>query len=126
MSRVTVSVRLTRAQMAVIRRHAEAHGISTYQTAIRIMEAGLGAMIGGVAEAKPDDAISFAVGELQARAERLERFADRALYTASAAYAYARQAALVGSQEPKALDEAVAQAAGEAYRRQLDLARGER
>lgn len=124
MSRVSVTVRLTRSQLAVIRRHAEANGVSAYQAAIRVMEAGLSALMSTAVSQPLEDPIGSALGELLARTERLERLADRALYAGCAAYAYGRQAALGGARDAKALDEALAQSAGEAYRRQRDLARG--
>ena len=121
MSRTPVSLRLTRPQVAFLRRHAEANGVSLYQACNRVMEAGLAAVAEPGAAEQP---IAALVGELLARVERLEALADRALYSAAAAYSYARQAALAGARDAKALDEAVAEAAGEAYRRQRDLTRG--
>lgn len=125
MSRSPVSLRLTRTQIAFLRRQAEAHGVSLYQASNRAMEAGLAALAGSSEPGAIEEPITGLIGELLARVERLERLADRALYSAAAAYSYARQAALAGARDAKALDEAVAEAAGEAYRRQRDLARGE-
>ncbi len=124
MSRTPVSLRLTRQQIAFLRRHAEVHGVSLYQASTRAMEAGLAALAGASEPGAAEEPIAALIGELLARIERLERFADRALYSAAAAYAYARQATLAGARDAKALDEAVTEAAGEAYRRQRDLARG--
>ncbi|PHY21504.1 hypothetical protein [Caulobacter sp. BP25] len=124
MSRTPVSLRLTRAQIAFLRRHAEAHGVSLYQSSTRAMEAGLAALAGASEPGAAEEPIAALIGELLARIERLERLADRALYSAAAAYSYARQAALAGARDAKVLDDAVAEAAGEAYRRQRDLARG--
>lgn len=124
MSRTPVSLRLSRPQIAFLRRHAEAHGVSLYQSSTRAMEAGLAALAGAAEPGAAEQPIAALIGELLARVERLEALADRALYSAAAAYSYARQAALAGARDAKALDDAVAEAAGEAYRRQRDLARG--
>lgn len=124
MSRTPVSLRLTRQQIAFLRRHAEAHSVSLYQASNRAMEAGLAVLAGAAEPGAAEEPIAAMIGELLARIERMERVADRALYSAAAAYSYARQAALAGVRDAKALDEAVAEAAGEAYRRQRDLARG--
>lgn len=124
MSRTPVSLRLTRQQIAFLRRHAEAHSVSLYQASNRAMEAGLAALAGAAELGAQEEPITPLIGELLARVERLEALADRALYSATAAYSYARQAALASARDAKALDDAVAEAAGEAYRRQRDLARG--
>lgn len=124
MSRTPVSLRLTRPQIAFLRRHAEAHGVSLYQASNRAMEAGLAALAGVAEPGATEEPIAGLIGELVARVERLERLADRALYSAAAAYAYARQAALAGARDARAMDEAITEVAGEAYRRQRDLARG--
>jgi hypothetical protein len=47
MSRVSLSLRLMRAQDAALRRYADAHGVVRYQAAIRAVEAGLAALVVG-------------------------------------------------------------------------------
>ncbi|WP_419318820.1 hypothetical protein ACN2C7_17850 [Caulobacter sp. ErkDOM-E] len=127
MHRVSLSLRLTRTQDASIQRHAEAHGITRYQAAIRVMEAGLATIMASSTPTSSDGAdVAAAIGELVVRAAVLERLIDRTLYTSAAAYTFARQAALSGAHDPAKLDQALSEAAGEAYRRQRDLARGER
>jgi hypothetical protein len=49
---------------------------------------------------------------------------DRTLFTSAAAYQFSRKAALRGESDPAKVDQALGEAAGEAYRRQRDLARG--
>jgi glycosyltransferase A (GT-A) superfamily protein (DUF2064 family) len=127
MQRVSLSLRLTRAQDASIQRYAEAHGVTRYQAAIRIVEAGLATIMVSPAPPGSDGTgTAAAIGELMARAARLEHLIDRALFTGAAAYTFARQAALSGAHDLVKLDQALSEAAGEAYRRQRDLARGER
>lgn len=127
MHRVSLSLRLTRTQDAAVQRYAEAHGVTRYQAAIRVMEAGLAAIVASSTPPSGDGTdTAAAIGELMVRADRLERLIDRALFTAAAAYTFARQAALSGAHDLAKLDQALSEAAGEAYRRQRDLARGER
>lgn len=125
MSRTPISLRLTLPQIALLRRRAEAEGVSLYDASHRAMEAGLAALAGAAVLGPDDEPIAHLLGELIARVERLEQLTDRALYSAAAAYSYSRQSALAGARDAKALDEAIAEAAGEAYRRQRSLARGE-
>lgn len=127
MHRVSLSLRLTRTQDAAVQSYAEAHGVTRYQAAIRVMEAGLATIVSRPAPPSSDGAdTAAAIGELIVRAARLERLMDRALFTGAAAYTFARQAALSGAHDLAELDQALSEAAGEAYRRQRDLARGER
>lgn len=126
MGSVSVSLRLTRAQAVTVHRYADAHGVSRYQAAIRVMEAGLAALMAGQLSG-PDQSsdIADALGELIARIGRLEKMTDRTLFTSAAAYQFARKAGLRGEADPTKVDQALGEAAGEAYRRQRDLARGE-
>ena len=127
MHRVSLSLRLTRTQDAAVQSYAEAHGVTRYQAAIRVIEAGLATIVSRPAPPSSDGAdTAAAIGELIVRAARLERLMDRALFTGAAAYTFARQAALSGAHDLAELDQALSEAAGEAYRRQRDLARGER
>jgi hypothetical protein len=127
MSRVSLSLRLTRAQDAALRRYADAHGVVRYQAAIRAVEAGLAALVGGgpTRSDQPSAETADALGELIVRVHRLEQMTDRTLFTSAAAYQFSRKAALRGESDPAKVDQALGEAAGEAYRRQRDLARGE-
>src|SRR4051812_22394313 len=127
MGSVSVSLRLTRAQAVTVHRYADAHGVSRYQAAIRVMEAGLAALMAGQPSGpdQPSAETADALGELIVRVRRLEQMTDRTLFTSAAAYQFSRKAALRGEADPAKVDQALGEAAGEAYRRQRDLARGE-
>ncbi|TXI85247.1 MAG: hypothetical protein E6Q40_08010 [Cupriavidus sp.] len=123
MNKVTVSLRIPGALNAVLTDYAKAPGYcSRYQAAIRAFETGLGVLVGSTQFAAGDEAMADGLGELLARAERLEALVDRTLFTASAAYAYARRGA-VRTEADNKMDQLIAEAAQEAYRRQRDLAR---
>lgn len=124
MNRAQLSLRITAAQDAALRRYAEAPGLcSRYQAGIRAFESGLGLLVGSTQFAANDEAMTDSLGELLARATRLEALMDRTLFTASAAYAYARRG-VVRTEADNKMDQLIAEAAQEAYRRQRDLARG--
>lgn len=124
MNKVTVSLRIPGALNAVLTDYAKGPGYcSRYQAAIRALETGLGVLVGSTQFAAGDDAVADGLGELLARAARLEALMDRTLFTASAAYAYARRG-VVRSETDSKMDQLIAEAAQDAYRRQRDLARG--
>lgn len=126
MSRVQLSLRITRPQDAALRHYAQTSGLSSrYQAGVRVFESGLGVLIGAAVPDRPEATTEVIdnLGELLARVARLEALTDRVLYTASAAYAYARRGALRSETDAK-VDQAIADAAQDAYRRQRDLARG--
>jgi hypothetical protein len=124
MNKVTVSFRISGALNAVLTDYAKAPGYcSRYQAAIRAFETGLGVLVGSTQFAAADEAVTDGLGELLARAARLEALMDRTLFTASAAYAYARRG-VVRSETDSKMDQLIAEAAQDAYRRQRDLARG--
>jgi len=86
LNRVKLSVRVPMGQEVMIRRYAEARGLTRYQALSRVIEAGLGAvadapMAGG---SNPGDDVMAA---LEARLAVIEALLDRSLFTASAAYA---------------------------------------
>ncbi len=124
MNKVTVSLRIPAPLNVVLTDYAKAPGYcSRYQAAIRAFETGLGVLVGSTQVAANNEAMTDGLGELLARAERLESLVDRTLFTASAAYAYARRGA-VRTEADNKMDQLIAEAAQEAYRRQRDLARG--
>ncbi len=122
MNRVKLSIRVPQGQEVMIRRYAEARGLTRYQALSRVIEAGLGAVAdapiagGGTAG---DDVVMAA---FEARLAMLEALLDRSLFTASAAYAYARGAALRGDGDADRTDSMTGEAAQAAYRRQRALA----
>ena len=124
MNKVTVSLRIPAALNAVLADYAKGPGYcSRYQAAIRALETGLGVLVGSAHLSAADDEVADGLGELLARAARLEAMIDRTLFTASAAYAYARRG-VVRSETDSKMDQLIAEAAQDAYRRQRDLARG--
>ena len=121
MNRVKLSVRVPMGQEVMIRRYAEARGLTRYQALSRVIEAGLGAVadapVTGGSNAGDDALAAF-----EARLGVIEALLDRSLFTASAAYAYARRAALRGDSDPNRTDSVTGEAAQAAYRRQRALA----
>lgn len=121
MTRVKLSVRVPMGQEVMIRRYAEARGLTRYQALSRVIEAGLGAVIdapmAGGCNAGDDVMAAF-----DARLGVIEALLDRSLFTASAAYAYARRAALRGDGDADRTDSVTGEAAQAAYRRQRALA----
>lgn len=121
MTRIKLTIRVPVAQEVMLKRLAEARGLTRYQALGRAIEAGLGVMTN--APAHSDNAI---IGdELAAIAVRLgliEALADRGLFTASAAYAYARRAALRDDRDAEGSDAAIGSTVQSAYQRQRALA----
>lgn len=121
MNRVKLSVRVPMGQEVMIRRYAEARGLTRYQALSRVIEAGLGAVvaapIAGGGNVGDDVMAAF-----EARLGVIEALLDRSLFTASAAYAYARRAALRGDGDADRTDSVTGEAAQAAYRRQRALA----
>ena len=121
MNRVLLSIRIPVAQELMLKRIAVARGMTRYQALGRAIEAGMNAMMH---EPSRSDAaqLSAELLTLSARLGTIEALADRSLFTASAAYAYARRAALRGDSDAESADVATGEAAQAAYRRQRALA----
>ena len=116
------TIRLTPAQEKALNGIADRRGLSPYRTLLLAIDAGLG-MIAGSAD-RPADTREIAeeVGVIGGQLIELERVLDRSLFVACAAYAYARNAALVTRQS----DETIAAEARAAFERQRSLATGDR
>lgn len=121
MNRVKLSVRVPMGQEVMIRRYAEARGLTRYQALARVIEAGLGAVI-DAPMAGGSNAGDDVMAVFDARLGVIEALLDRSLFTASAAYAYARRAALRGDGDADRTDSVTGEAAQAAYRRQRALA----
>ncbi len=121
MNRVKLSVRVPMGQEVMIRRYAEARGLTRYQALARVIEAGLGVLVDAPV-AVPGSAGGDAMAGFEARLGAIEALLDRSLFTASAAYAYARRAALRGDSDADRTDSMIGEAAHSAYRRQRALA----
>jgi len=127
MRRVSLSIRVTRAQDAAVRAYLASSGLaSRYQAASRIFEAGLNALVGHrPAEGpRPDADLIDALGEILARLGRQEALLHRALFTASAAYVYGRHAALRLEPAPGDIDQELAAKSEAAYQRQKKIWEG--
>lgn len=122
MNRVKLSVRVPIGQEVMIRRYAEARGLTRYQALSRVIEAGLGAVADGPMTGGGSNAGDDAMAAFDARLGVIEALLDRSLFTASAAYAYARRAALRGDGDADRTDSMIGEAAHSAYRRQRALA----
>ncbi|WP_033926128.1 hypothetical protein [Sphingomonas sp. 35-24ZXX] len=121
MNRVKLSVRVPMGQEVMIRRYAEARGLTRYQALSRVIEAGLSAVI-DAPMAAGSNAGDDVMAAFDARLGVIEALLDRSLFTASAAYAYARRAALRGDGDADRTDSVTGEAAQAAYRRQRALA----
>jgi hypothetical protein len=121
MNRVKLSVRVPMGQEVMIRWYAEARGLTRYQALSRVIEAGLGA-VADAPDAGRGSAGDDAMAGFEARLGMIEALLDRSLFTASAAYAYARRAALRGDSDADRTDSMIGEAAHSAYRRQRALA----
>ncbi|MBF5089579.1 hypothetical protein F1640_06030 [Novosphingobium sp. NBM11] len=121
MNRVKLSVRVPMGQEVLIRRYAEARGLTRYQALSRVIEAGLG-VVADAPDAARGSAGDDAMAGFEARLGAIEALLDRSLFTASAAYVYARRAALRGDSDADRTDSMIGEAAHSAYRRQRALA----
>lgn len=122
MNRVKLSVRVPMGQEVMIRRYAEARGLTRYQALSRVIEAGLGAVADGPMTGGGSSVGDDVMAAFDARLGLIEALLDRSLFTASAAYAYARRAALRGDGDADRTDSMIGEAAHSAYRRQRALA----
>jgi predicted transcriptional regulator len=119
MKHIQHSVRLSPALNRTLGMLAEQRGMTCYQLLGRAIEAGLASMI-GTPSAQPSMA---AFGDdIAARLFAIEALVDRGLFTASAAYVYARRAALRGEGDVDKLDASLGDAVQSAYHRQRALA----
>lgn len=125
MNRVKLSVRVPVGQEIMIRHIAEVRGLTRYQALARVIETGLTSIMNmhpSASERVADLADDPALAALEARLAVIEALLDRSLFTASAAYAYARRAALRGDSDADRADSAMGEAAQAAYKRQRALA----
>lgn len=91
---VKVSTRLRPSMLAEVEAFAGAQGLTNYAAMARLIESGLRA------ERQAGEALAEQLLEgfvsLAERVERLEKFSDRALFAAVAAYSYTRAAVMTG------------------------------
>ena len=121
MNRIKLSIRVPASQEIMLRRIAEARGLTRYQALARVIEAGLTAI-----DAKPVLPVASPGNEslsaIELRLSVIEALTDRSLFTASAAYAYARRAALRNDSDAEKAATATSDAAQASYKRQRALA----
>ena len=118
MSARAQTVRLNPSQHRILAGFAAKRGLSEYAMLARIVDAGFAAILHGADKEADTREIAAEVGAISERLAEVERVLDRALFTACAAYAYARHAAL-GTRKP---DEVIAAEARAAFERQRSLA----
>lgn len=118
MSARAQTVRLNPSQHRILAGYAAKRGLSEYAMLARIVDAGFAAILHGADKEADTREIAAEVGAISERLAEVERVLDRALFTACAAYAYARHSAL-GTRKS---DEAIAAEARAAFERQRSLA----
>lgn len=121
MNRVKLSVRVPASQETMIRHIAQVRGMTRYQALLRVIETGLASIMGSP-KVQAQMANEEALAALESRLAVIESLTDRSLFTASAAYAYARRAALRNDSDADRTDAATSDAAQAAYKRQRLLA----
>ena len=118
MSARAQTVRLSPSQYRVLADFAERRGLSDYAMLARVVEAGFLAILHGTDKETDLAELAREIGAISERLAEVERVLDRTLFTACAAYAYARHAAL----GTKKSDETIATEARDAFERQRSLA----
>ena len=122
MNHIQHSVRLSPALNRTLSILAEQRGMTCYQMLKRAIEQGFAVMTNGKSDPSGTTDVGGELAALSARLDLVEALSDRGLFTASAAYVYARRAALRGDSEPDNTDAAMGEAAQAAYKRQRALA----
>jgi len=121
MNRIKLSIRIPAEQETLIRHIAKVRGMTRYQALLRVLETGLASITGG-AQVRSQLASDEAIAAIESRLAIIESLTDRSLFTASAAYAYSRRAALRNDSDADRIDAATSDAAQAAYKRQRALA----
>lgn len=114
------NIRLSPALEKALRKLAEQQGITPYAMLQRSVKAGIAAEADPEISEAGDRELVAELASVSSRLADVERLLDRTLFTACAAYCYARCAA-TGSDDS---DQSIADAIGGAYDRQKAIARG--
>lgn len=122
MSARAQTVRLSPAQHRILAGFARQRGLSEYAMLARVVDTGLAALAQEAGTAIDAREIVTELASVSTRIVDVERMLDRALFTACAAYCYARSAAS-GARKS---DEVVTEEITAAYNRQRRLARENR
>lgn len=112
------TVRVPAAVDKALRKLAEQRGVTIYAMLQRSLKAGVTAQTNEPRASAIDRELLAEVASISTRLEEIEQLVDRTLFTACAAYCYARAAA-IGSEES---DEAIADEVRPAYERQRAMA----
>jgi hypothetical protein len=116
------SVRLSPALNRTLSALAEQRGITCYQMLKRAIEQGFAVMTNAKSVGSSMSDVGDEIATMSARLALVEALADRSLFTASAAYVYARRAALRGEGDAEKADAALGETVQLAYKRQRALA----
>ena len=119
MSARAQTVRLTPSQHRTVVGFARSHGLSEYAMLARVVEAGLAALVQDAGRGIDTREIVTELASVSTRIVDVERMLDRTLFTACAAYCYARNVAL----GVRTNDETVTAEIVAAYDRQQRLSR---
>ena len=122
MKHIQHSVRLSPALNRTLAVLAEQRGMSCYQMLKRAIEQGFAVMTNAKSDPSGIVDVGGELAVLSARLDMMEALSDRGLFTASAAYVYARRAALRGDSDAENSDASMGEAAQAAYKRQRALA----
>ncbi|EJL28782.1 hypothetical protein [Novosphingobium sp. AP12] len=113
-----IMVHLSPEQDRILQGLAELRGMPDYTALLRVIDAGFQCGGEGTEVVRQVREIAAEIGALAERLAGLERVCDRILFTACAAYAYARDGALGAARG----DEVIAREARAAFQRQRGLA----
>jgi hypothetical protein len=122
MKHIQHSVRLSPALNRTLSILAEQRGMTCYQMLKRAIEQGFAVMTNTKSDPSGVANMGSELAALSARLDMVEALSDRGLFTASAAYVYARRAALRGDSDAENTDASMGEAAQAAYKRQRALA----
>jgi predicted transcriptional regulator len=122
MKHVQHSVRLSPALNRILAALAEQRGMTSYQMLKRAIEQGFAVMTTAKSTGSNIADVGDEIAAMSARLALVEALADRGLFTASAAYVYARRAALRGEGDADKADAALGESVQSAYKRQRALA----
>jgi hypothetical protein len=114
------NVRLPAATDKALRKLAQEHGVTPYAMLQRSVKAGIAAQTMPATDDSQSRELVAEVVSMSVRLSDLERMIDRTLFTAVAAYCYARSAALGGGKT----DEIISGEINRAYDRQKAKAEG--
>lgn len=117
-SHIKRTIRLNPSQARSLSGIADRRGLSEYAMLLKVIDAGFLSVLHGADKETDLAELAREIGAISVRLAEAERVLDRTLFTACAAYAYARHSAL----GTKKSDETIATEARAAFERQRSLA----